>query len=261
MKLEQTLLKLCPKSLRLPVNYHYRKVRKRLEKETLYLDSLVGNRKRAIDIGANEGIYSYALSKICDIVEAFEPQSWCTEAIKAYSQAYSGNINVYNVGLSNFHGSLTLHIPTSSGDYSRLVSGLGKLTTGLGSFREIEGEQMCIDVPVCKLDDYEFKDVSFMKIDVEGHESKVIEGGLNTILREKPIILIEIEQRHLEGKPINKLFEQIAELGYEGSFLYKGSLTPLSKFCSEINQNQFVNDVFHEDYINNFIFKPVSKYI
>ncbi len=259
MQLEKTLMKLYPRSLRLPVKYHYRKIRNRLEKEILYLEQLVGSRKRAIDIGANEGIYSYALSQMCSMVEVFEPQFWCTEELGFYSQVSSCNITVHHVGLADFNGSLTLHIPTNQGDYSQSVKGLGKLITGLGSFRKIAGEQITLDVPVYKLDDYDFKDVSFIKIDVEGYENQVIAGAYNTILREKPIILIEVEQRHLEGKSIEDVFDQITKFGYEGSFIYKDSLMPLSNFHHQIRekQNYFLEDIYENLYINNFVFKPV----
>ncbi len=257
MKIEENLMKICPKSLRLPIKYHYLKIRRRLENEILYLGQLLEPGKRAIDIGANQGIYSYALSQLCKIVEVFEPQSWCTEAILAYSQSYGVNINVHNVGLSDFNGSLTLHIPTSNNDYSNMVPGLGNVVTGLGSFRNLEGEQITIDVPVRKLDDYNFTNVSFIKIDVEGHESRVLTGGRQTILREKPVILIEIEQRHLDEQPMLKVFEQILELGYQGSFLYGNSRLPLSDFSYKKNQQQFVDNLLSEEYIRNFIFQPI----
>ncbi|MBK1988970.1 FkbM family methyltransferase [Sphaerospermopsis aphanizomenoides BCCUSP55] len=257
MKLEAKLIQLFPQSLRLPVLYNYRKLRKRIEQEILYLDQFLHKGKRAIDIGANEGIYSYALAQRCEIVEAFEPQPWCTEALKAYSQSGNKNINVYNVGLSNFNGTLNLNIPVSISDYSLEVDQLGNVVTGLASFRNIPGETSSFEVPVCKLDDYNFDHVSFIKIDVEGHESQVLEGGYQTIIREKPTILIEIEQRHLGNKSITEVFRQITELGYEGSFFNKNQLQPLAEFSYQEHQESFLNKIYSEQYVNNFIFTPV----
>ena len=259
MKLEENFIKLCPKAWRLPIRYNYNKIRNRLEPELLYLNRILTQCKRAIDIGANDGVYSYALAQMCENVEAFEPQTWCTHDIAFYSEKYSKNINIYNVGLSNSNGVLKLHIPVSHSAYSRQISGLGSITPGLASFREIEGEQTYIEVPVYKLDDYNFRDVSFIKIDVEGHESKVIQGGHKTILREKPIILIEIEQRHLNGYPIEMVFKQIMELGYEGSYLYNGNLIDLSNFSYKEHQEPFLNNPSSGDYIRNFIFRPISR--
>ncbi|WP_353932510.1 FkbM family methyltransferase [Okeanomitos corallinicola TIOX110] len=262
MKLEKTLLNLCPKYLRLPVKYHYHQIRNRLEKEIFYLQHLEINKKRSIDIGANSGLYTYALSHLSNVVEVFEPQTWCTEDIVSYTKISPANINIYNVGLADFHGSLNLHIPVSEGDYSQLVKDVGNLTTGLGSFRQIEGEQKTVEVPVHKLDDYDFQDVGFMKIDVEGFESKVILGASQTIFREKPIILIEVENRHLEGKSITDVFEQISDFGYEGGFIHEGSFHKLADFYPQIQakQNYFLDDQSHQKqpiYINNFLFIPL----
>ncbi len=43
-----------------------------------------------------------------------------------------------------------------------------------------------------KLDDYKIDNVNFIKIDLEGLEDKVLEGGMNLILKYKPYILIEV---------------------------------------------------------------------
>lgn len=257
MKLKENLIKLCPPQWLLPVKYQYSRFSNKLEKEIMYLPELIGNGKRAIDIGANDGLYSYALSKICEVVEAFEPQPWLSETIMAYNQAYRGNINFHGIACSNLNGSLSLHLPVRTDNYSRAIPGLGRVVTGLASFRELDEEQISIEVPVRKLDDYCFNDVSLIKIDVEGHEIQVIEGSRNTILKEKPIMIVEIEQRHLGDRLIDEVLTEIIALGYEGYFLYRNNLHPLSEFSYEKNQQPFLNDVFNQDYINNFIFKPI----
>ena len=141
----------------------------------------------------------------------------------------------------------------------------GRCLYYLASFRQLEGETKRITVPIHRLDDYNFIDVSFIKIDVEGYESEVIRGGRETILREKPVLLVEIEQRHLGSKPIEKVFQEITDLHYEGSFLYKGKLHPLSEFSYEIHQKKFLESTpqkllgnkINRNYINNFVFKPI----
>ena len=46
-------------------------------------------------------------------------------------------------------------------------------------------------VELKKLDDYELTDVDFIKIDVEGYENQVVLGAKETLLRNKPIIIVE----------------------------------------------------------------------
>jgi hypothetical protein len=98
-----------------------------------------------------------------------------------------------------------------------------------------------------------------MKIDVEGYESKVIEGATQTIMREKPILLIEIENRHLDGKSLEDIFDQISSFGYEGGFLHKGRIEKLADFYTQIQakQNFFLEEDSQKTYINNFIFKSL----
>ena len=42
-----------------------------------------------------------------------------------------------------------------------------------------------------KLDDFEYDNLDFVKIDVEGYENKVILGAENTLKKHKPIIIVE----------------------------------------------------------------------
>jgi FkbM family methyltransferase len=56
-------------------------------------------------------------------------------------------------------------------------------------------------VPMNTLDSFNFANVGFVKIDVEGHEEAVLHGGLKTIRSEMPNLMIEIEERHAPGSP------------------------------------------------------------
>lgn len=71
-------------------------------------------------------------------------------------------------------------------------------------------------VPVTTLDSYEFKNVNFIKIDVEGYEVKVLEGSRKTIEESRPVMLVEVNRAALEraGTSAERLFEVLAELGY-----------------------------------------------
>jgi FkbM family methyltransferase len=242
-------IELLPKHLKLPVRFYYSKLRKTLEPELFLLRELVGEGRRAVDIGANRGYYTFMLSKLCQFVEAFEPQPLPIDYIVSYGRK---NINCYNVALSNFNGYLELNIPVLN----------NQAADGLASFKKISGEQKSITVPVHTLDNYNFQNVSFIKIDVEGHELQVIEGAKETILRDKPVLLVEIEQRHLENISILEVFERISGLGYEGSFYSKGIFQSISNFSYLEHQEPFIESLLTcnspcQEYINNFIFKPI----
>ena len=67
-----------------------------------------------------------------------------------------------------------------------------------------------IDVEVRTLDSFGFEDVGFIKIDVEGFEREVLMGGIQTILKSKPILYIEDDRIPLR----QALREMIKSLGY-----------------------------------------------
>jgi len=67
------------------------------------------------------------------------------------------------------------------------------------------------------LDSFNFEDVDFIKIDVEGHEFKVLKGGIETIKKYKPTIIIE-ENTSPEFYNKGKMFDAtnfLQDLGYK----------------------------------------------
>ena len=70
-----------------------------------------------------------------------------------------------------------------------------------------------------------------------------------------PILIVEIEQRHLK-KQIEEVFQSILKLNYYGFFLQNGNLTPLNEFNYDLHQHLHLNNVTCKQYINNFIFLP-----
>ena len=52
-----------------------------------------------------------------------------------------------------------------------------------------------VKVPMRTLDSYQLSNVGFIKIDVEGHEEAVLHGSSETLRREMPNLMIEIEDR------------------------------------------------------------------
>jgi len=62
----------------------------------------------------------------------------------------------------------------------------------------------------------ESDDISLIKIDVEGHEINVLEGGEETIKRHKPDILIELHPTVLkkQNRSIKELLTYLSEYGY-----------------------------------------------
>jgi FkbM family methyltransferase len=242
MSLKHRALEWLPKRLHLPARFLYHRVRGTLEPEMFLLPGLIAGDRTAIDVGANWGCYTYYLSKFCRRVEAFEPIPSCAESIRTFR---GWNIRVHAVALSSVDGWRELRVPTHH----------GVPASGYATFNELTGPAQAITVPLRTLDEYEFTDVALLKIDVEGHEMEVLKGASRTIDRERPVILVEVEQRHI-SVPIATVFRYITEYGYRGFFWTHGRLRPIDEFAWETHQSAPTNHslIDRKSYVNNFIF-------
>jgi FkbM family methyltransferase len=225
-----SLARWVPKPWEVPLRYHYHRWRGRLEPELDLLPALVTRDRRAIDVGANRGDYTYALARLARQVEAFEPLSDCAAVIEA---ARLPGVRVHRIALSDRQGQCMLHVPVRA----------GRADTGRASFVDPGGVTERKAVPVRTLDSYGFEDVGLIKIDVEGHESAVLAGAAATIRACRPVLVVEIEQRHRADCSIEEVFARILALGYAGTFLEAGRRQPLEAFSFQRHQAAFLAEL------------------
>jgi FkbM family methyltransferase len=223
--------------------YYYSRVMRILEEEIFIVNAITPGKGVAIDVGANYGIWSYHLSKLFANVEAFEPIWECCDVIR---NTHRKNINVHNEALSSSCGSLEVKIQKES---NRLLLQPTKLNCA-------DEQSERITVVAKTLDDCAFSDVSFIRINVAGHELEVLKGAENTIKRDKPVMIVEIEQRHLDFL-MSRVFERMSTLGYSAYFLSGRRLRPYSEFSYERDQMPYLNNLTSIFYVDSFIFIPV----
>ena len=215
--------------------------RRKGEKEIKLIPQLLSNCNRAIDIGANVGVWSYWLSKYAKQVESFEPNPKVFNALKNIKIK---NVNSYNIALSNKTGSVDLLIPKGSKGFSNQGASLSSI--------KVQGEHKSISIEAKRLDEYNFLDVDFIKIDVEGHEHEVIEGARETIKKFKPTMVIEMEEKHNQI-PIEEQISSVEKMGYQCCVLINETIIQIK----EIDLDKFHRNPTNKDsYLFNFIFYP-----
>ena len=153
------------------------------EPELAMLNSLVGKGGFAVDIGANEGVYAYALSELGASVHAFEANP---EFADFAARMLGSRARVHQVALSNEPGRASFYVPLAE-DGSELHLA-GNLKNSHSQFEK----QNVIDVEVRTLNSFDLKGVQFIKVDVEGSELEVLEGARETIRRDHPALLLEL---------------------------------------------------------------------
>ena len=221
--------------------FHARRNLRWGERELAYLPHLVDPDRGAIDVGANKGVYSYFLARLCPSVVAFEPNP---KLIPVLRRCVASNVRVEPVALSNHRGEVEMRLPRTARGVSNQ----------LGTLRRTESfpDYVTINVQAARLDDYHFDNIGFMKIDVEGHELEVLEGGRETIARCRPTLLLELEQKHL-GYPVTRAIAAVEAYGYEGYVLAADGLKSVRRFDPD---REYRKNVAPRDYIYNFIFLP-----
>lgn len=153
-----------------------------------------------IDVGANRGLAIVSVllfSHIKNKIIGFEPNTLIFGKLKNnYFAKKSNRITLFRCGLSNNNGELPLYVPfyrkwmfdgLASFDYEAAKNWL---TYRLWKFDHHKLSIKRIYCEVRKLDDFNLNPY-FIKIDVQGHELQVLQGGENTIRKYLPIFLIE----------------------------------------------------------------------
>ena len=232
---------IVPIKYQLYLRYIYLKIFKKLDKEMFHVSKLLQSRRRFVDIGANVGIYSFFFKKSFKKIDSFEPLMEISYRLKPFQNEF---FKIHNIALSNKNEKLKFYIPYFDGDLNPACASL--------ELREGKCEEKIVDVRT--LDSYKYDDVDLIKIDVEGHEESVILGAIETLKKSSPILIVEIEQRHI-NKNINDVFKTILDLKYEGFFFYDDRLLSLDNFNYDRHQKGFLESR-SKQYINNFIFLP-----
>ncbi len=221
-----------------------RAIKKEYEKELKIVDKFANKSKDALDIGVYRGVYSYKMSESFKNIHSFEPNPLLFPYLNKNLKKIVKNIKLYNYALSDVNGETELRLPLRSNsifkDNIEELFQLGAATmhpnNDISKFKKVA-------INTRRLDDIQIdNNVGFIKIDVEGHEKNVIVGGKSLIMKDKPVMLIEIEERHTK-KPIKETINFIKEMNYECFYLNKDELIKI-----ENNYNKVVG--------NNFIFLP-----
>lgn len=153
----------------------------------------INETSRVWDIGANVGVFTFAAASLAKrgAVLAVEADIWLADMIrksKQIKQNRSLNIMLLSAAISNQYG---------VGQF--WISNLGRASSGLAlSSRTLLTENVLDEVwvPTVTLDSLLsiLDKPEFVKIDVEGAESLVLEGGKTVLSEIRPIIYIEVGQ-------------------------------------------------------------------
>jgi FkbM family methyltransferase len=219
-------------------------------------DHFVREGSTVVDVGASWGLFTYHLARQVGengVLYSYEPHPANSVVLRKLAKA-KPYVRFRAAALSNATGSAEMLVPRHR---NRIVTAQSSLAHGFEGQAGVVIDK--ITVPTLRLDDEidSVTRVDFIKIDVEGHEIAVLQGGAATIRRCMPPILIEIEQRHLDVS-IENVFKEITGMGYHLFYIDGSVLRPIGQFdlqhnqLSKVVENQFNAFSMPKDYVCNF---------
>lgn len=232
-----------------------------VEPEVGLLPALCSCAKASIDVGAHKGMYTRCLLPLSRQVFAFEPYRELCEQLRLICGPE--RLTIVEKALSDRNGYGVINAPIRlkkgalSPQYSRasLVAPLKQLLTADPAYYKDLQQR---SIRLGKLDDEAIAGVGFIKIDVEGAEEEVLLGARETITRDRPSMLIEIEERHRPGA-LGRIVSLLGAWDYDLYFWHETRLNPASSFDLERMQTGPLQRAgarpprIVPGYVNNFV--------
>lgn len=200
---------------------------------TLVIKKVCQENSNCVDVGCHKG-------EVLDIMRKYAPKGHhfgfepIPELYQALQSKYSKTeAQIFDIALSNEKGIKTFNFVVSNPAYSGLIK---------RQYDKPHEQDTSIEVRVDLLDHIIPEDtpIALMKIDVEGGEMGVLEGGQQTILRAKPIIIFEhgMGASDYYGTKPEQLYDFLQSCGYKVATM-KRWLKGETSFSKEEFKHQF----------------------
>lgn len=132
-------------------------------------------RRRALDVGGHIGFWSYWLAAHFDAVDAFEPDPLLQDCFR--ENVRQPNVILHPCALGSERGGVRIEVDA----FNSGMTHVAPMEEGV--------------VPMRPLDDMDLDDIDFIKLDAEGYELFVLKGAVETLRKNRPLVLIEQDER------------------------------------------------------------------
>jgi len=174
--------------------------------------------RTVFDVGANVGKKARLYRRFFPdaAIYCIEPLSDCCEQLENWAQRQNGKARVFNLALGDEPAETVIYRNRKRTVWSTLLK----------PANETESRFSAVPVTVETLDrlaaGLDLQDDVFVKIDTEGYDMKVIQGGLETLKRAAAVI---IELPLYDAPNGNADFAAYVQIMSELGYMYRGSLS------------------------------------
>lgn len=178
-----------------------------------------------LDVGAHDGGFTLPFAALPGSrVLAFEPLPESFARLRAAAGGLA-HVTLRQEALGDATGEAVLRLPVVDGVANEQWASMAK---GYDRYGPHVGERQ-VTVPLRRLDEFGLDDLTAVKLDAEGAEYEVLRGGAVTLRRCRPILSIEIEERHRVGSTW-AVPAFLDALGYDGFWEHWGEWRPMAQF-------------------------------
>jgi len=208
-----------------------------------------------LDVGANDGIsaQSFRIYNKKNPIFSIEPDDYHEKSLSSLKKKID-KFDYKIAAVGQKADKLLLNIPIVSGfhigqlasfDLDEAYNNVFKILTSKNLEKKIKILKK--NVNVITLDSLDMP-VCAIKIDVEGFELNVLKGAINLINNQKPVLLIEVKEN-----TYSDIIGYLKEFNYS-PFIYENKvLVPINQSKVDLNNSEFVINLFFINQINNFL--------
>lgn len=243
------LLYLVPSDLRFEICRHHankefaeNRSDFRTNGEFWFLKKILPGLSVVFDVGAHRGEWAAEVLGINKdvMLHCFEPCSMSFSILKKRQMGRNVVLNPF--GLGSKQSREKIYILEGSGEGNSLFE-----RSGLDAENDFESNVTSELVEIKKLDHYCLEkgidQIDFLKIDVEGNELAVIEGGKDLFLNQSvKIVLFEYGGTYIDSRILLKdFFLFFSELNYDFFLLYPQGIRRIPRYDSRLENFQYKN--------------------
>ena len=233
------------------LRFSHRAWRYRLHVEPEEIAFVLNNVQRGqnvIDIGAHKGAFTYWLNKSVGRrgrVAAFEPLPDLARYLRQIRNLYPfPQLSVVESAVWNLPGESAFYVADGH-------LGMSNLVNKRQGYKTIHVKRTTLN-DYCSIND--FRPVHFIKCDGEGSELEILQGADKIIREDRPTLLLEIFEAYREPGHVDRVFNYLRSVSYEGTFFHRGRLRNVSEYDVETYQR-----TEGPDYCINFGFRSRDR--
>ena len=218
----------------------------KLEPEVPLMDRFLSEDSLCVHIGASDGRHALHVARRAPrgVVHCIEPSSYTLNVLRRLARLLGvSNLKFHNLAIGATEGQVHLVTPIKKNGHRGRAFAFISEDPMMRSAADWDRRFTAFQndpVRLCTLDAFCRREVieriDFLRCDIEGAEILMLEGGRETLARDRPVIMMEVHPIFLSqrfGRSAEEVRSVLQALDYRFFYLEDGELAPNDAFFDE----------------------------